>query len=108
MPLRLKEILSFSAVATAAQLPGQLISLWLRRWPPAKHNIECAACEPEVVDLCNLLVKMGAKIEGIGSPSLTITGVKQLHGCTHSIISDRIEAGTFVVARCDYKRPMLP
>ena len=65
---------------------------------PGITHLECAACEPEVVDLCNLLVKMGAKIEGIGSPSLTITGVKQLHGCTHSIISDRIEAGTFAIA----------
>ena len=65
---------------------------------PGTTHIECAACEPEIVDLCNMLVKMGAKIEGIGSPSLTITGVRQLHGCTHSIISDRIEAGTFVIA----------
>lgn len=65
---------------------------------PGETHIECAACEPEIVDLCNLLVKMGAKIKGIGSPSLTITGVKQLHGCTHSIIADRIEAGTFVIA----------
>lgn len=65
---------------------------------PGKTHLEYAACEPEVVDLCNLLVKMGAKIKGIGSPSLTITGVKQLHGCTHSIIADRIEAGTFAVA----------
>jgi UDP-N-acetylglucosamine 1-carboxyvinyltransferase len=65
---------------------------------PGTTHLECAACEPEVVDLCNLLVKMGASIEGIGSPSLIIKGVKELHGCTHSIVSDRIEAGTFVVA----------
>ncbi|MGK0177135.1 MAG: UDP-N-acetylglucosamine 1-carboxyvinyltransferase [Lentimonas sp.] len=65
---------------------------------PGTTHLECAACEPEVVDLCDLLVKMGAKIEGIGSPSLTINGVKQLHGCTHSVIADRIEAGTFAVA----------
>ncbi|MEM7791265.1 MAG: UDP-N-acetylglucosamine 1-carboxyvinyltransferase, partial [Verrucomicrobiota bacterium] len=60
--------------------------------------LECAACEPEVVDLCNMLVKMGARIEGIGSPELMITGVEKLHGCEHSVISDRIEAGTFVIA----------
>ncbi|NQY32721.1 MAG: UDP-N-acetylglucosamine 1-carboxyvinyltransferase, partial [Coraliomargarita sp.] len=54
--------------------------------------------EPEVVDLCNLLVKMGAKIDGIGSPELTITGVDKLYGCTHHVIADRIEAGTFVAA----------
>lgn len=65
---------------------------------PGTTHLEYAACEPEVVDLCNLLVKMGARIKGIGSPSLEITGVKQLHGCAHSVIADRIEAGTFAVA----------
>jgi UDP-N-acetylglucosamine 1-carboxyvinyltransferase len=65
---------------------------------PGTTRLECAACEPEVVDLCNLLAKMGAKIDGIGSPELTITGVEKLHGCTHSVIADRIEAGTFVIA----------
>lgn len=65
---------------------------------PGTTRIECAACEPEVVDLCNLLVKMGAQIEGIGSPELTITGVTKLYGCTHSVIADRIEAGTFITA----------
>ena len=65
---------------------------------PGRTHLECAACEPEIVDLCNMLVKMGAKIDGIGSPGLTITGVKELHGCTHSVIADRIEAGTFVIA----------
>jgi len=65
---------------------------------PGTTRIECAACEPEVVDLCNLLVKMGARIEGIGSPELTITGVDKLYGCTHNVIADRIEAGTFIAA----------
>ncbi len=65
---------------------------------PGTTRIECAACEPEVVDLCNLLVKMGARIEGIGSPELTIHGVEKLHGCTHRVIADRIEAGTFIAA----------
>ncbi|MEM8867582.1 MAG: UDP-N-acetylglucosamine 1-carboxyvinyltransferase [Verrucomicrobiota bacterium] len=65
---------------------------------PGITRLECAACEPEVVDLCSLLVKMGAQIEGIGSPELTITGVEKLHGCEHSVIADRIEAGTFVIA----------
>lgn len=65
---------------------------------PGTTRIECAACEPEVVDLCRLLVKMGAKIEGIGSPELIIEGVEKLHGCEHSVIADRIEAGTFIVA----------
>ena len=65
---------------------------------PGTTRLECAACEPEVVDLCRMLVKMGAQIEGIGSPELIITGVNKLHGCEHSVIPDRIEAGTFVIA----------
>ncbi len=65
---------------------------------PGKTRIECAACEPEIVDLCHLLVRMGAQIGGIGSPELTITGVDTLHGCTHCVIADRIEAGTFIAA----------
>jgi UDP-N-acetylglucosamine 1-carboxyvinyltransferase len=60
--------------------------------------IESAACEPEVTDLANFLVSMGAKIAGIGSPTLTITGVKALHGTDHEVIPDRIEACTFLCA----------
>jgi len=52
-----------------------------------------AAREPEIVDLCNLLVTMGAKIEGIGSSHLIIDGVEGLHGCTYEVMPDRIEAG---------------
>lgn len=65
---------------------------------PGTTRLECAACEPELVDLCQFLIKMGAKIEGVGSPTLTITGVEKLKGCEHSVIADRIEAGTFVMA----------
>lgn len=61
-------------------------------------QIENAACEPEVVDLARFLKKMGAKIEGEGSPILTIEGVKKLHGARYSIIPDRIEAGTYIFA----------
>jgi len=60
--------------------------------------IESAACEPEVTDLANFLVSMGARIQGIGSPTLTITGVPVLHGTTHEVIPDRIEACTFICA----------
>jgi UDP-N-acetylglucosamine 1-carboxyvinyltransferase len=60
--------------------------------------IENAAREPEVVDLAALLTKMGAKIEGAGTGLIRIQGVAKLHGATHEIIADRIEAGTFVVA----------
>jgi UDP-N-acetylglucosamine 1-carboxyvinyltransferase len=57
-----------------------------------------AAREPEVVDLANLLNKMGAKIEGAGTSIIRIEGVRKLHGAEHTIIPDRIEAGTFMVA----------
>jgi len=57
-----------------------------------------AAREPEVSDLAECLVKMGAKIDGIGSNTLTITGVKTLRGITHKVVADRIEAGSFACA----------
>ena len=60
--------------------------------------IESAACEPEVIDLGNFLNAMGAKVCGAGSPTITITGVKSLHGAEHEVIPDRIEAATFAVA----------
>jgi UDP-N-acetylglucosamine 1-carboxyvinyltransferase len=60
--------------------------------------IDNAACEPEVVDLGNFLKKMGAKIHGLGSPSIEIEGVKKLGGAAHSLIPDRIEAGTYFIA----------
>lgn len=63
-----------------------------------KTFIENAACEPEVVDLARFLKKMGARIEGEGSPRIEIDGVKRLTGARHSIIPDRIEAGTYMVA----------
>jgi UDP-N-acetylglucosamine 1-carboxyvinyltransferase len=59
------------------------------------HN---AAREPEIVDLCNLLVAMGAQIEGIGTSELTIHGVKRLHGATYQVMPDRIEAGSYACA----------
>lgn len=60
--------------------------------------IENAAREPEVSDLATMLIKMGAKIEGAGTDTLTIEGVDSLKGCEHTIISDRIETGTFMMA----------
>ncbi len=60
--------------------------------------LENAACEPEVVDLANLLVGMGAKINGIGTSRMVIQGVERLHGAQHAIISDRVEAATFLCA----------
>jgi UDP-N-acetylglucosamine 1-carboxyvinyltransferase len=63
-----------------------------------KTIIESAACEPEVTDLANFLIAMGAKITGQGTRRLEIEGVSALHGAEHTVIPDRIEAGTFVVA----------
>jgi UDP-N-acetylglucosamine 1-carboxyvinyltransferase len=60
--------------------------------------IESAACEPEVVDLAKFLTAMGAQISGAGSPTITITGVKELHGAEHEVIPDRIEAATYAIA----------
>jgi UDP-N-acetylglucosamine 1-carboxyvinyltransferase len=60
--------------------------------------IEGAAAEPEVEDLANFLIKMGAKIEGAGSTRIVVEGVKELHGAEHTVIPDRIEAGTFIIA----------
>jgi UDP-N-acetylglucosamine 1-carboxyvinyltransferase len=60
--------------------------------------LENAAREPEVVDLANCLIAMGANISGAGSDMITITGVEKLHGTEHHILPDRIESGTFLVA----------
>jgi UDP-N-acetylglucosamine 1-carboxyvinyltransferase len=63
-----------------------------------KTIIEAAACEPEVWDLAEVLIKMGAKIKGHGTPTIEIDGVKALRGVDHTVIPDRIEAGTFIIA----------
>ena len=60
--------------------------------------LENAAREPEIVDLANLLNKMGARVSGAGTETLTIRGVAELHGAEHNVVQDRIEAGTFMVA----------
>ena len=56
--------------------------------------LENAAREPEIVDLAVLLNKMGAKVKGAGTETITITGVEKLHGAIHNVVQDRIEAGT--------------
>ncbi|MDD4942818.1 MAG: UDP-N-acetylglucosamine 1-carboxyvinyltransferase [Rhodoferax sp.] len=60
--------------------------------------LENAAQEPEIPDLAELLIKMGARIEGHGTSRIRIQGVERLHGCTHQVVADRIEAGTFLCA----------
>jgi UDP-N-acetylglucosamine 1-carboxyvinyltransferase len=63
-----------------------------------KTVLKNSACEPEVVDLAEMLTGMGARIEGAGTPTITIEGVRELKGTTHRIIPDRVEAGTFLIA----------
>jgi UDP-N-acetylglucosamine 1-carboxyvinyltransferase len=60
--------------------------------------LENAAREPEIVDLCKFLVSMGADIEGAGSSTIRVNGVTEMHPATHSVLGDRIEAGTFLIA----------
>lgn len=60
--------------------------------------LENAAMEPEIPDLAEMLIKMGAKITGHGTSRIVIQGVDRLHGCTHQVVADRIEAGTFLCA----------
>lgn len=63
-----------------------------------KTVIESAACEPEVADLAEFLIKMGARIKGHGTPIIEVEGVRHLRGTEHKIIPDRIETGTFMIA----------
>ena len=65
---------------------------------PGRTIIQSAACEPEIVDLARFLSAMGARIEGIGSPTLVVDGVERLQGTTWRVVSDRIEAGTLLCA----------
>ena len=65
---------------------------------PGKTIIGNAAREPEIVDLGNFLIKMGAKITGLGTSSIEIEGVEELHACEYSVMPDRIEAGTYIIA----------
>ncbi|EXC32410.1 UDP-N-acetylglucosamine 1-carboxyvinyltransferase [Acinetobacter sp. 869535] len=57
-----------------------------------------AACEPEIADLANMLIKMGAKIEGVDTDTLVITGVESLQGCEYAVVADRIETGSYLAA----------
>ena len=61
-------------------------------------TIRNAACEPEIGDLAECMIKMGAKIDGVGTPTLVVTGVPRLSGATHAVIPDRIETGTYALA----------
>ncbi|WP_374411743.1 UDP-N-acetylglucosamine 1-carboxyvinyltransferase [Novosphingobium colocasiae] len=85
---------SFPVVSVGAT-ENALMAAVLCRGKSTLHN---AAREPEIVDLCNLLVAMGAQIEGIGTSDITIHGVDRLHGATYMVMPDRIEAGSYACA----------
>lgn len=82
-------------VVSVGATENALMAAVLASGTSTMHN---AAREPEIVDLCNLLVAMGAEIEGIGSSDLTIHGVPRLHGATYMVMPDRIEAGSYACA----------
>jgi UDP-N-acetylglucosamine 1-carboxyvinyltransferase len=82
-------------IVSVGATENALMAAVLARGPTILEN---AAREPEIVDLCNCLVAMGAKIAGIGTETLTITGVKALHGATYAVMPDRIEAGSYACA----------
>ncbi|HEV7232989.1 MAG TPA: UDP-N-acetylglucosamine 1-carboxyvinyltransferase, partial [Sphingorhabdus sp.] len=82
-------------VVSVGATENALMAAALAKGTCVLHN---AAREPEIVDLCNLLVDMGAEIEGIGSSDLIIHGKDRLHGATYRVMSDRIEAGSYACA----------
>ncbi|NHN39661.1 UDP-N-acetylglucosamine 1-carboxyvinyltransferase [Pseudomaricurvus alcaniphilus] len=92
---RLKGAHIFMDVVTVGGTENLLMAAVLAE---GKTVLENAAREPEVVDLANCLVAMGADIKGIGTDTLTIHGVDRLHGCTYHVMPDRIETGTYLTA----------
>jgi UDP-N-acetylglucosamine 1-carboxyvinyltransferase len=87
-------IFSFNKVSVGATITAILAATLANG---TSHFTNCAR-EPEIIDLCNCLSKMGAQINGIGSSVIEIIGVKELHGTEHVVMSDRIEAGTYMIA----------
>jgi len=92
---RLKGAHFFMEVVTVGGTENLLMAAALAEGTTVLEN---AAREPEIVDLANCLVAMGAKIEGIGTATLTIHGVESLHGCYYDVMPDRIETGTYLTA----------
>jgi UDP-N-acetylglucosamine 1-carboxyvinyltransferase len=85
---------SFSKVSVGATITAIMAATLAEG---TSHFTNCAR-EPEIVDLCNCLSKMGAQIRGIGSSIIEVTGVKALKGTEHEVMADRIEAGTYMIA----------
>jgi len=87
-------IIEFPFVSVGATENALLAATLAKGTTVLKH----AACEPEVVDLAHCLIAMGAQIEGHGTPTIAIQGVDRLNGATHSVVTDRIELGTYMLA----------
>src|SRR6476620_4886201 len=85
---------SFAVIAVGATENAVMAAVLAK----GKTQLFNAAREPEIVDLCNLLVAMGAKIQGVGSSHLIVTGGEALHGTTYEVMPDRIEAGSYACA----------
>lgn len=85
---------NFTKVSVGATINGILAAVIAE----GETVLTNCACEPEIVDLCNMLNQMGAKITGIGTQKIIIQGVDNLHGTTYKVIGDRIEAGTYICA----------
>jgi len=98
-PLYLGGVFGSSVLATANIMMAAVLA-------KGETVIECAACEPEIADLADFLVAMGAKIEGQGSPRICIKGVKDLHGASFIISPDRIETGTFIILAAATRSPI--
>jgi UDP-N-acetylglucosamine 1-carboxyvinyltransferase len=85
---------SFPVVSVGATENALMAAVTAR----GKSTLHNAAREPEIVDLCRLLVAMGAEIEGIGTSDIVVHGVERLHGATYAVMADRIEAGSYACA----------
>ena len=92
---RLKGAKRFFDVVTVTGTENILMAAALAE---GQSIIENAAREPEVVDLANCLIAMGADIQGAGTDTIIVNGVESLKGCRYSVMPDRIETGTFLVA----------
>lgn len=95
--LRLKGARMFLGGRSGPTVLGTINVMMAASLAEGETVIDCAACEPEVTDVANFLVSMGARISGIGSPTLVVNGVDKLHGASHTVIADRIEAATFAI-----------
>ncbi len=105
--LQASELTPARVLLTEASVTATGNALLLSATIEGESVIENAACEPHIADLCHVLIKMGAKIDGVGSNRLRIYGNARLHGFEHSVVPDHIEAGTFAVAAACLNSPLV-